>query len=329
FTYSHFNILSMVRHFTNDKELVRHAITRFATSFLSLERLYEEKENLRKMFTLDEWVRNKLLKEAKEREATKMVISPSFWNHVKYTLKIMGPLVWVLRLVDGEKKPPIDYIYEAMEKAKECIMKTFSNDVSKYTEMKLPTSSTSSSVACSWSFRNPELFYDNPLIELDLEVTKWWFEFITRLVSSPAVQEKILEDILCNEWLVGGLRTTTFQSDDNVEDDAGLVHESDNTLSWNLVFESMRGDEPTTNTRRQQNRKGKQPVALKGGPSGSKASKKGNAIIVEEEEEPEFENSEDSKNEEEIQFNDTDSDDDKGAEEHDNNRVNLDKVDES
>ncbi|XLU80828.1 hypothetical protein S245_004248, partial [Arachis hypogaea] len=58
------------------------------------------------------------------------------------------------------------YIYEAMEKAKECIMKTFSND----------------------------LFYDNPRIELDLEVTKGWFECITRLVPSIPVQEKILEE---------------------------------------------------------------------------------------------------------------------------------------
>ncbi|XLR06787.1 hypothetical protein S83_034725 [Arachis hypogaea] len=57
----------------------------------------------------------------------------------------MGPLVWVLRLVDREKKPSMGYIYEAMEKANDCIMKTFSNDVGK-------------------------------------------------LVSSPAVQEKLLEE---------------------------------------------------------------------------------------------------------------------------------------
>ncbi|XLT37662.1 hypothetical protein HN873_068954, partial [Arachis hypogaea] len=90
FTYSHSSTLSMLRQFTNGKELVRHAVTRFATSFFSLERLYEEKGNLRRMFTLDEWVRNKLSREAKGRKETKIVIRPSFWNHVKYTLKIMG-----------------------------------------------------------------------------------------------------------------------------------------------------------------------------------------------------------------------------------------------
>ncbi|XP_020988795.2 uncharacterized protein LOC107463415 [Arachis duranensis] len=199
FTYSHSSTLSMLRQFTNGKELVRHAVTRFATSFLSLERLYEEKGNLRRMFTSDDWVRNKLSREAKGREATKIVIRPCFWNHVKYTLKIMGPFVRVLQLVDGEKKPPMGYIYEAMEKAKECIMKTFSNDVSKYSEVfKIVDNRWNCQLHrplhAAGHFLNPDLFYDNPRIELDLEVTKGWFECITRLVPSVAVQEKILEE---------------------------------------------------------------------------------------------------------------------------------------
>ncbi|XLV01045.1 hypothetical protein S245_015382, partial [Arachis hypogaea] len=114
--------------------------TRFATSFLSLERLYEEKGNLRRMFTSDEWAKNKLSKEAKGRETTKIVIMPSFWNHVKWNYQLHRPL------------------------------------------------------HATGHFLNPELFYDNPRIELDLEVTKGWFECITRLVPSQAVQQKILEE---------------------------------------------------------------------------------------------------------------------------------------
>jgi hypothetical protein len=36
FIYNHASVLSMMRQFTGDKELVRPAITRFATSFISL-----------------------------------------------------------------------------------------------------------------------------------------------------------------------------------------------------------------------------------------------------------------------------------------------------
>jgi len=59
------------------------------------------------MFTFDEWSKNKLYKKAKGREATKIVLMSSFWNHVVFTLKVMIPLVYVLHLVDGERKTTI------------------------------------------------------------------------------------------------------------------------------------------------------------------------------------------------------------------------------
>ena len=54
-------------------------------------------------------------KEPKGKETAKVVLMPSFWNSVVYTLKVMVPLVKVLRLVDGERKPAMGYIYEAMD----------------------------------------------------------------------------------------------------------------------------------------------------------------------------------------------------------------------
>ena len=42
----------------------------------------------------------------------------------------MIPLVKVLRLVDGDAKPAMGYIYEAMDRAKEQIRKIF-NDVQR------------------------------------------------------------------------------------------------------------------------------------------------------------------------------------------------------
>ena len=50
---------------------------------------------------------------------------PALWNNVLYILKVMAPFVKVLRLVDSEKKPAMGYIYEAKEKTKEAIIKSF------------------------------------------------------------------------------------------------------------------------------------------------------------------------------------------------------------
>ena len=71
-------------------------------------------------------------KEAKGREGTKIILMPSFWNHV-FTFKIM--IVHVFCLVDGKRKTTMGYIYEAMKKVKETKMKSFNNNGSKYKDV--------------------------------------------------------------------------------------------------------------------------------------------------------------------------------------------------
>uniref|UniRef100_A0A0R0H3S6 BED-type domain-containing protein n=1 Tax=Glycine max TaxID=3847 RepID=A0A0R0H3S6_SOYBN len=182
------------------RELVRHAITRFATSYLTLERLHKEKANIRKMFTSDEWTLNKLSKEPKGKEAAKVVLMPSFWNSVVYTLKVMAPLVKVLRLVDGERKPAMGYIYEAMDKAKETIMKSFNNNESKYKDVfeiidKRWNCQLHRPLHAAAHFLNPEFFYDNTDLEFDFEVTNGLFECIKKLIPQFDVQQKILTEL--------------------------------------------------------------------------------------------------------------------------------------
>jgi hypothetical protein len=55
FIYNHASVLSLMRQFTGDKELVRPTITRFATSFISLRSLLNSRWELRTMFLSPEW----------------------------------------------------------------------------------------------------------------------------------------------------------------------------------------------------------------------------------------------------------------------------------
>ena len=55
FIYNHGWILNLFRAHTKGKELLRPAITRFATSFLTLQRLYQLRQPLRKMFASEEF----------------------------------------------------------------------------------------------------------------------------------------------------------------------------------------------------------------------------------------------------------------------------------
>ncbi|XP_014618126.1 uncharacterized protein [Glycine max] len=152
------------------------------------------------MFTSDEWTFNKLSKEPKGKEAAKVVLMPFFWNSVVYTLKVMAPLVKVLCLVDGERKPAMGYIYEAMDKAKETIIKSFNNNESKYKDVfaiidKRWNFQLHRSLHVAGHFLNPKFFYDNTDLEFDFEVTNGLFECIKKLIPQFDVQQKILTEL--------------------------------------------------------------------------------------------------------------------------------------
>ncbi|GAA0141677.1 hypothetical protein LIER_35438 [Lithospermum erythrorhizon] len=55
YIYNRTKVLNIMRKFTNNKEMVRLAKTRFATGFLTLKRFKEEKANLIALFNSQEW----------------------------------------------------------------------------------------------------------------------------------------------------------------------------------------------------------------------------------------------------------------------------------
>ena len=60
---------------------------------------------------------------------------PSFWNTFMFCLKVSSPLIRMLRLVDGEKKTPMRYIDEAMNRARDTIVRSFNGNENKYKEI--------------------------------------------------------------------------------------------------------------------------------------------------------------------------------------------------
>ncbi|XP_040873455.1 uncharacterized protein [Glycine max] len=187
YIYNHALALNTMRKFTQKTELVRHGVTRFATTFLTLQRLHKQKANLRRMFTSDEWLKSKAAKEPKGKQATDVVLMPSFWNDVDYALKAMGPLVRVLRLVDNEKKKPaMGFIYEAMDRAKEAIQRAFNNNEGKYKDIlaiidKRWDCQLHHPLHAAGYYLNPKFFYTNPNIDSDNEVVDGLYKCIDKL----------------------------------------------------------------------------------------------------------------------------------------------------
>ena len=202
YIYSRTSMLNLMRQFTKQKEMVRPAKTRFATAFITLKRFHIQKNNLKKLFTSDTFTSSKYAKEEGGKQAALTILNPSFWNNILYSLKVAGPLVKVLRMVDGEKKPAMGYIYEAMDRAKETIAATFNKKEDRYMHIfeiidKRWNIQLHRPLHAAGHYLNPQFFYSRPAMAMDddKEVVDGLFDCIERLNSSPEIKDKIYDEL--------------------------------------------------------------------------------------------------------------------------------------
>ncbi|XP_019233148.1 PREDICTED: uncharacterized protein LOC109213775 [Nicotiana attenuata] len=112
----------------------------------------------------------------------------------------MGPLFKSLQLVDNEKNHVMGYIYEAIDRAKEAIAKSFEGKSAKYKDV-------FEIIDQRWEFQlhqplhaarhylNPKYFYQDPAFENCREVTNGLYACIQKLVPSIEVQDKIVSEL--------------------------------------------------------------------------------------------------------------------------------------
>ncbi|XP_012845516.1 PREDICTED: uncharacterized protein LOC105965507 [Erythranthe guttata] len=133
YIYRHQWVLRLFRDYSKGRELARPAVTRFATSFLTLSCILNQKSALKSMFVSEVWTSSSYARKHDGKEVVDLVsCNAKFWSSIKYCLRCVSPIVKVLRLVDGDSKPAMPYIYEAMDRAKDQIAQNFNNVKSRY-----------------------------------------------------------------------------------------------------------------------------------------------------------------------------------------------------
>ncbi|XP_050387268.1 uncharacterized protein LOC126803514 [Argentina anserina] len=135
FIYSHHKTLAMMRNCTKKKDLVRSGVTRFATSSLTLQSLNNKKHLLRLLFASKEWEESKYSKTLKGKAVFATIMSMSFWNGVSLCLQVFEPLVKVLRLVDGDKRPSMGFLYGELQEARKEIKEVYNNQEATYAQI--------------------------------------------------------------------------------------------------------------------------------------------------------------------------------------------------
>ncbi|XP_025625557.1 uncharacterized protein [Arachis hypogaea] len=125
YIYNHCHPLYLMRQFTGGREILRPAPTRFATNFITLQSILAQKDALRAMVTSIEWTSSAYSKEAKAKKFVDQVLDSKFWNQCTDIVKLTESLVHVLRIVDSEDRAAIGFLYQAMYKAREDMVKKF------------------------------------------------------------------------------------------------------------------------------------------------------------------------------------------------------------
>ncbi|XLR48319.1 hypothetical protein S83_032979, partial [Arachis hypogaea] len=77
------------------------------------------------MVTSIEWTSSAYSKEAKAKKFVDQVLDSKFWNQCTDIVKLTESLVHVLRIVDSEDRAAIGFLYQAMYKAREDMVKKF------------------------------------------------------------------------------------------------------------------------------------------------------------------------------------------------------------
>nr|GEW74104.1 hypothetical protein [Tanacetum cinerariifolium] len=216
FIYAHHRTLALMRKFTKCKDIVRLGVTRFATSFLTLQSLMEKKEKLRLMFTSDEWTQSKWAKTKNEKLAYSTVMSPSFWNGVNLCLNVISPLVKVLRLVDGDQKPSMGFLYEELKKAKEDIKTAFNNVEIHYRPIidiidSRSKSRLDSPLHLTAYLLNPYYFFKDESIKDDVMVSDTVFKCLEKMLAAKGCLENTSSYDPGTWWMTYGNTTPVLQ----------------------------------------------------------------------------------------------------------------------
>ncbi|WJX40233.1 hypothetical protein P8452_27731 [Trifolium repens] len=175
----------------------------------------KKKQALKAMFDSDEYKNSKYGKDKSggaAYEAKKIVMSKEFWNKATEILKVFEPIVKVLKLVDGDVKPTMGFLYEAMDRAKQAIEKncryhTFYNAIidKRWTFMH-------SDLHSAGYFLNPQFQYGNQIyIQIRANNQLLLFRDKQESFGTPQAQQAWRESDPAEWWLIYGSSAPELQ----------------------------------------------------------------------------------------------------------------------
>ena len=104
--------------------LIRPGVTRFATNYITLQSIIDKRNGLKYIFNSQVWYKYHESDTPIGRRINSIINSESFWKDVRKIVSIMKPISKILRLMDSDKKPTIDFLYKTMKLMKNIVKDT-------------------------------------------------------------------------------------------------------------------------------------------------------------------------------------------------------------
>ncbi|XP_040373461.1 uncharacterized protein LOC112199077 [Rosa chinensis] len=166
----------------------------------------EKKNELRAMITSDEWNESKHAKSVKGKAAVNIALSASFWNGVSLCLKVFAPLVKVLRLVDGDRKPSMGFVYGELLRAKEEIKMAFKDQETHYRPILdivdgKARGRLDSPLHLAGYLLNPYYTYANPSLENDNVVMDGFFTCVETFFPDDIQTQSLVTNVELHKYL--------------------------------------------------------------------------------------------------------------------------------
>ncbi|CAN1341927.1 hypothetical protein LINPERPRIM_LOCUS39324 [Linum perenne] len=115
FVYNHNPVLNWLKARDGWKEIVRPAATRFATHFEVLKSTYAHKKDLRALVVSDFFLLDASSKTEKGKKVSEIILDSQFWGDCLEVVKVVVPIIKLLKFVDSDAKPSLPYVYEGMK----------------------------------------------------------------------------------------------------------------------------------------------------------------------------------------------------------------------
>ncbi|XP_062018641.1 uncharacterized protein LOC133735244 [Rosa rugosa] len=133
-------------------------------------------------------------------------LSASFWNGVSLCFKVFTPLVKVLRLVDGDRKPSMGFVYGELLRAKEEIKMAFKDQEAHYRPIldivdEKARDRLDSPLHFAGYLLNPYYTYVNPSIENDNAVMDEFFTFVEVFFPDDIQTQSLVINVELHKYL--------------------------------------------------------------------------------------------------------------------------------